>query len=400
MFPNNRTTKIDISANCEDHHTNHRNIIDKMRSCLFILNLFLANSHIIPLTNPGSYRLTKQDINAQSFDVEMWSGGGGGSVRSSGTTTYYQCGQSGSYVRTTVPYDGTDVFINIGMGGDVNKTGGTTSLTIDKLVNITILGGDNSYDRNITEKIFISITNVTNAIKMIGQYSYGYSGGSAPFGGSGAQYINTVGVGYIATASQQPGGGGAGYLKGADGMVVISYHIDQTNTSTSTDNATIPTNDTDIITYQHTDTFTKYWNTFGNNRAMFFDPMTFGMDLYKLIKKDPCTKINSTITFRKYVNDHIQCTGVYCVDRMFKCIRGHSMDCYNVEHIIDIGGPEYGKNNRCKLIIANLVMAWGRWNQENGRMNKDYMSSIAEKTTIYSAERIDLTRRYLEQCGC
>jgi hypothetical protein len=135
---------------------------------------------------------------------------------------------------------------------------------------------------------------------------------------------------------------------------------------------------------------------FGNIGYNFFDPTTFGMDVYE----DPCTKINSNSEFRTNINNKIVCVGQWCSnDSMFKCEKKNTNNCYHVEHIIDTNGGEF-KNAECKQIVGNLVMSYGMWNVQLGsQASKNYTNNINEKIEIYGSNKINKVRNIIIQCN-
>ena len=145
----------------------------------------------------------------------------------------------------------------------------------------------------------------------------------------------------------------------------------------------------------HTQFFEKNWALVGNNNSYFFDSATFGVN-YPI---DPCTpnSENNNHKFKNYVDSMTECTGQWCINDEFKCVRGDSRKCYNTEHIIDLNGPELQEYN--KNIFANLVMACGIWNQQMGRLQvRSYSALINEKETVYSFEVVNLVRQMIIRC--
>lgn len=98
---------------------------------------------------------------------------------------------------------------------------------------------------------------------------------------------------------------------------------------------------------------------YGNDDSRFFDDSTFGLDIYT----DPCASVTN-VDFRKKVNSIAVCSGRWCVNDTYNCVRYKTTECYNVEHIIDLNGGEFPKS--CNNIAGNLVMAYGRWNSQLG----------------------------------
>ena len=145
---------------------------------------------------------------------------------------------------------------------------------------------------------------------------------------------------------------------------------------------------------RHTNIFKDNWPKEGNSQYAFFDETTFGIDLHT----DPCKPITRTTEFRNYVNQHIHCTGKHCVNGLFKCRHAGDKNCYHVEHIIDLNGPELCHNG-CKNIMANLVMTWGRWNSALGGLARYYYNeSMCEKEFVYGKEIVARVREMIGKC--
>ena len=117
---------------------------------------------------------------------------------------------------------------------------------------------------------------------------------------------------------------------------------------------------------------------YNNDNYQFFDPNTFGIDIYE----DPCEPIKN-INFKNKINIVSECIGLWCVNKSFNCKNHMTQECYNVEHIIDTKGMEF-KDPSCKNIAGNLVMAYGRWNSQLGaRAKYHYDDNMNEKNMIY-----------------
>jgi hypothetical protein len=127
----------------------------------------------------------------------------------------------------------------------------------------------------------------------------------------------------------------------------------------------------------NTQFYNNFWTTIHNYNYQFYDDRTFGVD-----RENPCELINDNPKFRKLMNQEFICTGNWCINNTYNCIRGDSKNCYNVEHIIDLNGGEF-KNSSCKSIIGNLVMSCGTWNQQLGSLSISlvggYAANINEK---------------------
>lgn len=158
--------------------------------------------------------------------------------------------------------------------------------------------------------------------------------------------------------------------------------------------------------------FTKEYRSNGNNNTnnLFYDPHTFGIDLFN----DSC-QIMSPKMFRMYLNTYTNCTGKWCqyiklsqsnnsrndqnecYRKVYRCFKGNSRDCYNVEHIIDKNGSEFPDCN--KDVVYNYVMAWGTWNQNLGKIARwDYNSSTREKELVYGSDMMSRVREQFLKC--
>lgn len=149
------------------------------------------------------------------------------------------------------------------------------------------------------------------------------------------------------------------------------------------------------IAQNHTASFTEYWAATGNNNHRFFHPGTFGADFSG---DAPCQPILDNRVFRAIINAVLPCQGLWCQDAMFKCPPGDSRACYNVEHIIDQNGKEFPPE--LTNIAGNMVMAWGQWNQENGRLaQRNYQAAQQEKVQVYSKERVANAKALITKCA-
>ncbi len=116
---------------------------------------------------------------------------------------------------------------------------------------------------------------------------------------------------------------------------------------------------------------TKIYDLNGNSNAnyFYFDERTY-------------LETAENITPQNYKNNIINtipCTGIWCIDKQWKCQFGNSRDCYNVEHIVPKAHnilEIYG----CPVDIqGNLIMAYGAWNQQ---LSNSY---YGEKVEIYGS---------------
>lgn len=146
---------------------------------------------------------------------------------------------------------------------------------------------------------------------------------------------------------------------------------------------------------ENTGAFKKYWDTHHNTESLFYDNKTFGIDLYS----SPCERVTSQ-SFRKYINDHVPCTGYWCVDNQFKTDPTRSSKYYQVEHIIDLNGPEFTSKN-CKEIAGNVVMAYASWNMGLGSLSSrfGYKASVDEKTIVYGHSIMTRVRNLIVKCN-
>ena len=145
----------------------------------------------------------------------------------------------------------------------------------------------------------------------------------------------------------------------------------------------------------HTNIYQTYWINNMNDNFVFYDPNTFGINLYS----DPCTIINSNTVYRNYVKKNIICTGKWCVDNEYKCGTGSKRNCYEVEHIIDTNSPSFNQDENCKKIAGNLVMAWGKWNAALGGKYPDYPAIENEKNTVYGSKLVELVKEQIKLCN-
>ena len=141
---------------------------------------------------------------------------------------------------------------------------------------------------------------------------------------------------------------------------------------------------------EHTNAYEDDWLPYKTNtNSTFFDSLTFGADL----DIDPCKPLSSS-AFRKAVNNRVRCTGKHCIKGKFSCAVGNSRDCYNVEHIFDRSRGANGYASRD--IAANMVMAWGTWNQQMGGLS--YTESTAEKSDVYGIH-MERVRKAMDLCN-
>lgn len=145
---------------------------------------------------------------------------------------------------------------------------------------------------------------------------------------------------------------------------------------------------------RHTGAFNEWWSKSGNTENRFFIESTLGLNT-----PDPCREFNRGRGFRNYLeNQNIYCYGKWCNGGTFGCTKHGTANCYHVEHIIDLNGPV--ANARDKNIVANMVMAWGKWNMGLGGLaRKYYADSDAEKTIVYGVEVMNAARGWITHCA-
>lgn len=141
----------------------------------------------------------------------------------------------------------------------------------------------------------------------------------------------------------------------------------------------------------HTETYDQ-WKA-GHFHDTFYLPDTF-------LDKHRCTALSSDNSKRReqYIkllsDNNIECQGSWCIDGKFKCLQGNSKSCYNIEHIVDTKQsilPNHNKN-----IVGNIIMAYGKWNQEMGTMLWDNVES--EKREIYGNSIVDMAIENIQFC--
>ena len=146
---------------------------------------------------------------------------------------------------------------------------------------------------------------------------------------------------------------------------------------------------------RNTNVFINNWFIHNNTNSYFFDDKTFGLKLYN----NPCTIIKNNNGFRKFIADNIKCTGKWCLDGQWKCGKRGNKNCYHVEHIIDLKGPEFKNYPEIKRIAANHVMTWGLWNSALGGLaNYNYTYSSHEKGTVYGIKIVEMVRQQINEC--
>jgi hypothetical protein len=148
---------------------------------------------------------------------------------------------------------------------------------------------------------------------------------------------------------------------------------------------------------EHTETYYNWKEgIFTNN---FFLPNTF---ITNIIDPNDLTTICKPYTRTKYVNflrnNNIDCSGSWCIDDEFSCLVDGKLvlDCYQGEHIIDRRDsiPEFAEDD--KNIFGNIVMAYGWWNNQIGRLSWD--RTEAEKREIYGELIVDKAIENIRKC--
>lgn len=141
----------------------------------------------------------------------------------------------------------------------------------------------------------------------------------------------------------------------------------------------------------HSTTYAQ-WKAGTFNRT-FFLPETF-------LSKHRCMALseNGSIRRRQFLqllqSEGVTCQGDWCIDNKFKCDSGNSKSCYNLEHIIDLKNsilPHWNKN-----IAGNIVMAYGKWNQEMGQLTWPMVE--LEKREIYGNDLVNRAILNLQFC--
>jgi hypothetical protein len=158
---------------------------------------------------------------------------------------------------------------------------------------------------------------------------------------------------------------------------------------------------------EHTQIYT-YWKGAEYGSTLFL-PHTFIFNIF-----NSPNMLNETFNFetickplpkaprKTYIqflnNSGIECSGSWCIDDQFKCLP-HNLDCYHAEHIIDLNDecslPDV--KNMEKNILGNLIMSWGRWNMQIGKLKWEHVEM--EKRTIYGDEIVDMAIYYITKCN-
>jgi len=148
---------------------------------------------------------------------------------------------------------------------------------------------------------------------------------------------------------------------------------------------------------QYTKLYSQYWNSTQNSKNYFYDPSTFGINIAQQPGMDPCEKMSNQKFLKLLKNNHIDCSGQWCINNQFgQCGKG-GQQCYQVEHIFDQQGCTYSVDDT--NILANLVMAYGKWNQQvsHARMGS-CARALNEKSFIYGKNIIHDVEQQINRC--
>jgi hypothetical protein len=99
-------------------------------------------------------------------------------------------------------------------------------------------------------------------------------------------------------------------------------------------------------------TSTKF---FKNSVEIFYDKNTLGINIYE----NPCKKVTGR-EFREYIKQNVKCENDLCFGNNYNCDYPGHTNCFHVEYIIDVIGPEFSCTE-CKKIAANIVLINGQW---------------------------------------
>jgi hypothetical protein len=157
----------------------------------------------------------------------------------------------------------------------------------------------------------------------------------------------------------------------------------------------IPTPPPTPATFKHTVTYNEWkQGTFAHDN--FFQRSAY---LGYSSNIDPCTSMSKDKYIRLLKDNGVGCTGRWCIDEEWKCRVGDNQECYNLEHIIDKqnSNVEFGDKFN-KDIVGNYIFAYGRWNQEIGRM-KDWPSIKNEKIEVYGNDIFSKAYRSVRECS-
>lgn len=145
---------------------------------------------------------------------------------------------------------------------------------------------------------------------------------------------------------------------------------------------------------EHTKTYLDFVS--GQFTKTMFLPQTFLGQLHDyrcIVLSD-----NASERRREYIKilkDYgVECTGDWCVNGKFDCRQKDSRNCYNLEHIVDLRNSVADGYN--KNILGNMVMAYGKWNQEMGGMK--WPKVEVEKRRVYGDTIVDHAIANIIEC--
>lgn len=156
---------------------------------------------------------------------------------------------------------------------------------------------------------------------------------------------------------------------------------------------------TSILYSQHTEIYNQYKS--GTFTKTLFLPNTY------IGVEDPCAPIDRNSFIKRLEDIGIMCSGDWCdSDGGYGCDRGNTVDCYNMEHIIDQknSDPEFG-DSFDKKILGNVIMAYSVWNSAVGNIGPSTDKTLKwetiknEKREIYGATIFDRAAENVRYCS-
>lgn len=152
---------------------------------------------------------------------------------------------------------------------------------------------------------------------------------------------------------------------------------------------------------EHTETYYNWIeDMFSGN---LFLPNTF---VNNIVDSNDLATICRSYTRSKYLNflrdKNIRCSGSWCINNEFSCKDNTDpnaktvLDCYQGEHIIDRRNsiPEFAEDD--KNIFGNIVMAYGLWNNQIGKLTWD--RTEIEKREIYGDRLVNIAIENIRKC--